>query len=535
MYWWALALLGLVRLSYFRLPPFADETYILANLEHFVTNRTIIPVNFYYPPLIGYLAVPAGGIVALIGGLLSGLGPTEWAILDSAAGARVFVLGPRAVVLGLALCTIAILWRMAPRRGGAAAGLLAVVVYGFSPHAVRYAAYVMPDVGLMLGVAGATWMALRYLESPSRRQMIAAGAFIGLAAAFKYNGALCCLAVMAAAALGAGEPRRRFADLVVAALVSIAVFLVLAPSWVLTPAASYAGLKEVSRIVATTAPGSHVVPVVGTFGVLVKTDPGFAAAFLMGLIALALRRTRRLAVLMIVPVVNFAMVSRWELQHGNYFFPAMAGVSACVPEALRALKDSAAPGMKWVLALAAVLFLRLQYTDPLPLGALNVDRMSAWLAENLPPDADVVRAGLYTPKIWDTKAVEEFRSGRGARLSEEGKARFEKWLATQPRAARSIGLMSVYSARGEESLASQFPSGRWLITIEGTTQVPFWSDSKDPHWSEWERDMRVFYTSILAEEDGWRIAMRIGAPWDSPQYAIQREAPNSFVPAPPVP
>ncbi|MGH9381395.1 MAG: glycosyltransferase family 39 protein [Thermoanaerobaculia bacterium] len=117
-----------------------------------------------------------------------------------------------------------------PAVGVASAGLLAVMPL----HANRSRLWV-PDVPMTAAYALALLAAVWALERPSWRRFALAGVAIGLAAAFKYNGAGACLALVLAAAIAAraaGGLRSwavALGRLTAAALTSIAVFVACDP------------------------------------------------------------------------------------------------------------------------------------------------------------------------------------------------------------------------------------------------------------------------------------------------------------------
>lgn len=416
-------------------PMWIDEGPILVNIATFLGERTLMPPHFSYPPLFSYLATVGAGVGAVVGGVTSGLGPREWAVVESGSGAGGLLLGPRLVAVLLSLLAFLILWW---GTRGIAVGwrLAAAFVLAFSPEAIRYGAMALPDVGSMAFALLAVLLAWRYhreAKAPQRtRLLVFSGAALGAAAAFKYNGALALPSLVLAAML-CGDARRGLRDLVLAGLVSLAVFLLLAPTWLLATTEALNGFLFESRNVRTARIGVPPLAFPMLSLRLAALEPGWLLSLLAAIAAAVILRDRGLAILATPLALNFLVLSTWGKQDANYLLPTF-GIAALAlahgGEMLgrhRGLSRWAAPVVIGIAVVACLLH------QPFPPWAER--RAADYLRRAATGDAIVVRVGLNTPKVWDNTARQEFLSGQGAALSPEALRQWEERIREQPHAA----------------------------------------------------------------------------------------------------
>lgn len=438
----ALALILVLLAALFRIPGlaaplFVDESPILRNVAHFVTHRTVIPEHFSYPPLFSYLAAPATGLTALVGGWHAGLVYTDWAGLDAAFGARHLVLGGRILSLICGLMTVYLAVRISAREGGLVSGALAGLAIALSPVSILYGACALPDIPASLAALGAVAFSMRHLQGARRNDLLWAGALAGVAAALKYNGALATLPVAVAALGAAGPPNIRARHCVLAAGAAIGAFLLLAPTWLLTPGSALDGFLFETRNVRTARIGAAPIGHIALLGDLSMSEVALVAALVASVGALLVRRDRTTVLLLAAPLANFLVVGTWAKQDANYFLPTLPiacvllahSIGRVVPAATRPVAS---------LAIGLLLLIPFVRSSPVQLPPFSADRMTEWMRGNVPRIATVCRVGLHTPKVWDEEAVDTFVHGPGAHLSFAAKARFAARVAEQPRAARVI-------------------------------------------------------------------------------------------------
>jgi len=533
----ALALIGLIRLAGFVSPIFMDEAHILQAVAHFVSNRTILPPWHDWPPLFAYLAVPATGLVSILGGAANGLSPVDWALLHGAFVDQALALGIRFLSLMFAVLTAAVLWKAAPGLTTApsrsSTRLAAMLVYAFSPMAARYGGWGLPETGLGLGVACVLWKSLRYLENQREKDLVWAGAFVGLAAAFKYNGALSGFAVACAAVLGgrggsAGDPARALLfgrslrRLLYAAGVALSVFLILTPTWLLAPDHAIRGFLFETRNVASEVIGCPVGRYWSAPGLLLRHEPGWLLGAAFGVLALWKGAGRRAGVAMSLMAANYLIVGGWARQDPNYWMPSLPAASLLFAEGVAALASSRRAFLACGVS-SVVLAVALWRIAPPPLSTDNCGRMRSWLAVHLPREAEVVRDGGYTPKIWASAQIEEFWAGQGNLLSEKGKAEFYLRLERHPQAFRVDTVEGLLARSSGRPLDGQIPPGAWLLTTQETLDRILHADPpKDPQLRQIHEIKKQFYDRLLDPAGSWRMVHDERRGSGSAQMAFQK-------------
>lgn len=422
-------------------PFFMDEGPILKNIQHFISARTLLPEHYSYPPLFSYCAVLPTGLTAVGGGALAGLPMRDWALLQSAFAPENLALGARLLTVAYSVAAALlplVLLRSLPLAQRVLAGLL----FASCAVAVEYGIYALPDVPTGLFATAAAMVAVLALERVDRRLLIAAGALAGVAAAFKFNGALACLPVGVAALLWAAPAKTRAGLVVLAAAASIAAFLILTPTWIFRPSQSLAGFLYESSNVRTARPLDPPGGVLRLLWRLLLANPLVPLALAVGVAGWLRTRDRALGLWLLLPLANFAIVATWAKQDANYLLPSLPILGVLFVRGAAALGGEARGTLAAKLLLAAQLVL---IAAPLRHGLADNQREAARFLAHLPGprtpnpgSRPLLRIGFYTPKVWDAAEEQRFLAGAGAGLSPAGRTAFAEALAAAPRAARVL-------------------------------------------------------------------------------------------------
>lgn len=92
-------------------------------------------------------------------------------------------VGPMLVTLLLGLLLFYWIWKI----GGYLAGIIALILYAFSPTVLGQGHLITTDVGAALGVLAGSFFFIRYLKRPSWKTLVAAGVIFGLAQLTKFS------------------------------------------------------------------------------------------------------------------------------------------------------------------------------------------------------------------------------------------------------------------------------------------------------------------------------------------------------------
>ncbi|CAN5186070.1 hypothetical protein BH09SUM1_BH09SUM1_30440 [soil metagenome] len=460
-----LAVAVLLRAPGLRSAVFQDEVHILIGVSHYVSNKTIVPPWFDWPPLFSYLAVPATGITSLVGGKMSGLPPGEWAVLQSAFVDQRLVAGTRILSLLFSLCTIAAIYLMPLRPAHSGTRVAATLIYLFSPVAVQYGAYGLPEEGMVLCVALSLLCSIRYSIGGNWKWLCAAGALGGLAAAFKFNGAMACGACAVAALVAQDKnSQRRITALSRAACAAILVFLILAPSFLLATEDAFGGLLWEGLHVGKARFGPQYPHYIGMPLFLVKHEPGLLLGVMTAVIV-AKSKDRALLILLTIPALNFLAVGGWTRMDPNYWYPSIPAVSAAFGLAVPSHSSGRLRALQ-LFGISALLVAFLFIIGPPAYRRDNYDVMADWLTAELPADAVVVRDGSYTPKIWSPIETHEFLDGRGSALSPAAREQFDQRLTHSPKAASIILRDKQLATASAADPIDALPAGSWLLASE---------------------------------------------------------------------
>lgn len=168
-----------------------DEANITTRVLKMWASGSWSPGWFEYPSLWIYLLAAVYGVVYALG---------DWASRDAFVAAYVadptpWILAARVIAASCGVATVAVVVRLGRGLGGDRVGWLAGLVLALAPLHVRDSHFGVTDVPTGLVVALALLSIHRIGASPDRRGAWAAGAWVGLAAAVKYNAVLVAVAV----------------------------------------------------------------------------------------------------------------------------------------------------------------------------------------------------------------------------------------------------------------------------------------------------------------------------------------------------
>jgi hypothetical protein len=165
---------------------FVDERYILDNVRSFLATGSLRPVHLYYPGLGNLLhSLLLGAADALA--RWTGRGGEAILRADGQFTPTAYLLS-RGLQACAGVLTLYWTYRIGRRLLSPRAGLLAALILAAVPLHVRQSVVVKPDILMLLGLLIATEATLAALASGRLRQLLGAGAAVGLATSGKYNG-----------------------------------------------------------------------------------------------------------------------------------------------------------------------------------------------------------------------------------------------------------------------------------------------------------------------------------------------------------
>ena len=301
--------------------------------------------------------------------------------------------------------TVALLYAVGRRVGGARLGMVAAALLAGNYLHVRDSHALKPDVLLAAGVLVSLWLLARYAAAPDRRSAAVAGLSIGLTMAIKYNGILLLAAAYLAGVLASPHAGARrlvpAVEVVLCAGVALATFVVASPYLVLdlertrqtfrfSTMAVYAARPALGR-----AFGYHLA-------VSLRRGSGLAMTLATPLaLVVALRsRAPMLVLAAAFSALYFVVIGASPVHLARYLTPLVPLLALLVAHLLLATTGRARPLVVGVLAGALL-------AEPV-LSTIAYDRIVArtdtrvlatqWMAAHLPAGAVVAVLGsLYFP------------------------------------------------------------------------------------------------------------------------------------------
>jgi hypothetical protein len=474
-------------------PIHGDEIPMIRNLLVFGQDRTIVPVQFNYPPLFSYVLAGWVGLVAAWRWLVFGVHPVDfgygmyWAIGGS------FEFSPELASLRLlsVALTFALAWatyRLAGTAFGHREGLLAAFLLVASRLLMERTALALPDVLTSVFATIAMVYTVRFqkvAETDRRaarlRWLVIAGGLAGLAAASKYNGLLVLAGPLLAVAMLAWSERTRLVSWwralgrgAAVGAAAVGAFLIAAPAVWLAPSAYWRGFRFEARHVRE---GQLSVDLgelpFGWIPIRLWQNEGLLGlVFLAGLIVALVGWRRRINLVIAAPVVvAILVVGTWRYTSLHYLLWAWPLLAALAARAVIGATERWPRGRALQVAVAALLIVpnvarsvRTTWDAArVPSNALLAER---WVEANLPAGERVADDWYGVPTVWNDGLREQYQVLLG---------RLEPWLS--PKRAEALRRKPIFD--GELGYLIEPPSAAkveaaqpdWLL-VSTETEPP---------------------------------------------------------------
>jgi hypothetical protein len=243
--------------------------------------------------------------------------------------------------LAAVLCMGGVLavYAAARRLWGVREGLVAAAVLAFAFLPVAYSRVAVTDVGCLIGLSLAVLFAVRAHERDGRLDWAAAGAAVGLAAAFKYTAGLAGLPLLVAAFARPGP--RRAAGLAIAAVAAVIVFVALNPYLLTSLGNWWTDLRDQAQVAADDPKPGQEAGGAGYYLRSLTWGLGWAGlgAAAVGAALLARRDLVRALILISVPLALFAYLAVQARYFGRWLLPAYPALAMLAAYAIARAVD----------------------------------------------------------------------------------------------------------------------------------------------------------------------------------------------------
>ncbi len=404
-----------------RYSPAVDEPEIAERALNMMRSGSFSPHPFYdYPTLYMYVQ-----LVVYVARFLVGALHGAWNSVD-AIDVTTFYAWGRGVTVLFGTATVLLVFQ-AGMRWGARHALLAAGLLAVMPLHVQSSHYITADVPATFFIMLALVLSLSAHEKGTVGAFAWAGAAAGLAAATKYNGGIALLMPLLACVM---TPRGKDARLwcALAAIAAAAgAFLIGAPYSLLDLRSFLDGFARLAvHFKVGAAPAE---PPAITYLKHLRIAFGYpalilaAAGFVMALVRIVNGPGRaRWAVLLVMPVAQFYMISGQQIVYGRYLLPmvpmlcllaAMAVVSGV--SLLRRYEIPRAPRAALIAALTAAALAHPLYASirfDAQIARADTTRLAYdWIRQYVPPGSTVVveTRKLLLPPPYKSRNVAQLR------------------------------------------------------------------------------------------------------------------------------
>ncbi len=401
--------------------PSVDEPEIAERALNMMRSGSLSPHPFYdYPTLYMYVQL-AVYIARFLIGALNG----AWNAVDAIDVGAFYTWG-RGVTALFGTATVFLVFQ-AGMRWGARHALLAAGLLAVMPLHVQSSHYILADVPATFFITLTLVLSLAAHERGTVAAFAWAGAAAGLAAATKYNGGIALLMPLLACLMTprGRDPRLRCAFGIVAA--AAAAFLIGAPYTVLDLRTFLDGFARLAVHYKIGKPPVETPALTYVKHILIQF--GYPAAILAaaGFVLAVVRIVKgpgrvRWAVLLVMPIVQFYMISGQQIVFGRYLLPMVPMLCLLAATAvvsgvslLRRYEIPRAPRAALIAGLTAAALAYPAYSS------INFDRLISrrdtarnaydWIRENIPPGSMIVveTRKLLLPPPYKSRNVAQLR------------------------------------------------------------------------------------------------------------------------------
>jgi 4-amino-4-deoxy-L-arabinose transferase-like glycosyltransferase len=368
------------------------------------------PHWFGYPTLFFYLAAAAFAVL-YAAGRLTGHFPTLSAFkLQFFLDPTPFHLATRAISAVAGTLTILVAYRLGRELGGRAGGLVAALLVALNPLHARTSHFGNTDATMVLFAAAGLLWALRAARTARTRDLVLAGACVGLAASTKYPAALFAVALPVAALVPAGARAvavplaGRLRGLACGVLATGAAFALTSPFVLLDWRLALSDLRVLAAQQAGGWPGDAGAPAWLyhlTFSGWYGLGWPFYPALVLAAACLVMRRDRKALLLAAACLAYVGFMGAGRLAFARYLLPlvpplaALVGALAAAPSVAR-LGRGVAGRLALAVALAVLLVLPAWRTlgQAVLFGRADTRALAReWIMAHVPSGATVVWLG----------------------------------------------------------------------------------------------------------------------------------------------
>jgi 4-amino-4-deoxy-L-arabinose transferase-like glycosyltransferase len=401
--------------------PSVDEPEIAERALNMMRGGSLSPHPFYdYPTLYMYVQL-AAFIVRFLIGALNG----AWNSVNTIDATSFYTWG-RGVTALFGTATVLLVFQ-AGMRWGARHALLAAGLLAVMPLHVQASHYVTTDVPTTFFITLALVLTLSAHERGTAVAFAWAGAAAGFAAATKYNGAIALLMPLLACVMTPRARDSRLSCALATVAASGAAFLIGAPYSVLdlpTFLNGFARLAVHFKVGAAPAEApaityvKHLLIQFGYPAVLLAV-----AGFILAFVRIVKGPGRaRWAVLLVMPIVQFYMISGQQIVFARYLLPMVPMLCLLAATAvvsgvslLRRYEIPRAPRAALIAALTAAALVHPAY------ASIRFDRLIArhdttrmaydWISQHIPPGSSVVveTRKMLLPPTFKSENVAQLR------------------------------------------------------------------------------------------------------------------------------
>ena len=380
--------------------PSVDEPEIAERALNMMRSGSLSPHPFYdYPTLYMYVQ-----LVTYVARFLIGALNGQWNSVGAIDSSTFYVWG-RAVTALFGTATVLLVFQ-AGMRWGARHALLAAGLLAVMPLHVQSSHYILADTPATFFIMLTLLLSLSAHERGTRMAFAWAGAAAGFAAATKYNGGIALLMPLLACLMTPRAKDSRLSCALAIVAASLAAFLLGAPYSVLDLPNFLDGFARLAVHFKVGAPPAeaplityikHLVIQFGYPALLLAI-----AGFILAVVRIVKGPGRvRWAVLLVMPLAQFYMISGQQIVFARYLLPMVPMLCLLAATAvvsgvslLRRYEIPRAPRAALIAALTAAALAHPAYAsiqfDRL-IGRRDTTQMAyEWITHNIPPGSSVV-------------------------------------------------------------------------------------------------------------------------------------------------
>jgi len=385
----------------------SDEPFNILNALAYGAKKSLEPTYFVYPALYSYLLAAVYGLYFVLGSLAGSF----QSAMDFGAryfmDATGFFLWGRLLSVVIGVFTVWLVYRIGVKTQSERVGLFAAILLALSYAHADLSHWILPEAPLMLLCAMSLFFIMEYAKAGTRKALVLAALFAGLAISTKYNSGFIFLPLLISSWLRNRKNITQFTgDSLIAVTILLLGFLLGSPYWLVSPGKYLADLSFTASHVNTGMIGhTSNMPFFWPLWSLIENDLLIGLLFVASFVYFLFGSTKWQSLLLWFIAPTLLYVGMWNRTGIHYIapiMPALALLAAHFSDQILSKIKKTTIAATLVIVILLPSFLKIVWQDFRLTRPDSRAFATEWIEANVPDKAKIAYENyVYGPNLFD--------------------------------------------------------------------------------------------------------------------------------------